>query len=95
VHHDDPLEAKVALQFEQLLDRSLRRRIDAFFREWKRCRVAEYVHVATASPARDIEIDRGAPAGANRNPRPHRPRRARRGTHLTKHGASRKHRVPP
>jgi hypothetical protein len=72
---------KVALQLEKLLDRSLRRRVDAPFREGKFRRVAEYVHMAIAGAARNFEIHRGA-SGAG-DPCLHRLRRARGGTDPT------------
>ncbi len=35
LHHHDAIEVKVALELEQLLDGSLRRRVDALFCKWK------------------------------------------------------------
>jgi hypothetical protein len=82
---------KVTLQLEQLIDRSLRRRVDALFREWKFRRVPEHVHVAVTGAARHIEIDGGAPRGASGGADLHRPCHARGRPDLPQHCASREH----
>ena len=93
LHDHDAIEVKVALEFEQLLYRSLRGRIDAPFCKGKRGRIAEHVHVAIARAARDSEINRGAAGGGDRGPRPHHPGGAGDGTRLAQHCASCQHGV--
>ncbi len=73
LHHHDAIEVKVALELEQLLDGSLRRRVDALFCKWKLRRVAKHVDVAIAGAARHIEIDCGAAGSAYGDPCPHHP----------------------
>lgn len=93
LHDHDAIEVKVALEFEQLLYRSLRGRVDAPFRKGKRGRIAEHVYVAIARAARDSEIDRGAAGGGNRGSRPHHPGGASGGTRPAQHCASCQHGV--